>query len=131
MPLPRDFGAAANLGAESASVNVRLTGAVHVRMDYVMHEGQVELAADEVASAIAAQFSVFAGLPVESVESAGTVVAPFRVGEHVVARLSLVPTDSDVARENARGEQEHAVIITDLLDIAVPQLIGVGEPFEG
>ena len=112
-------------------MRVRLTGAVHVRMVYVMHEGQVELAADEVASAIAAQFSDFAGLPVERVESAGTVVAPFRVGKHVVARLPLVPTDSDVARESARGEQEHAVILTDLLDIAVPQLIGVGEQFEG
>jgi len=100
-------------------------------MDYVMHEGQVELAAGEVASAIEAQFGDFAGLPVERVESAGTVVAPFRVGEHVVARLPLVPTDSDGARESVRGEQEHAVVLADLLDIAVPQLIGVGEPFEG
>ena len=104
-------------------VAVRHTGAVCMRMDYVMHEGQVELAADEVASAIAAQFSDFAGLSVERVESAGTVVAPFRVGEHVVARLPLVPTDSVVARESVRGEQEHAVILTDLLAIAVPQLL--------
>ncbi|MFM9921223.1 phosphotransferase [Lacisediminihabitans sp. H27-G8] len=100
-------------------------------MTFVMHEGQVELAAEEVASAIAAQFKEFAGLPVERVESAGTVVAPFRVGEHVVARLPLVPTDSDVARENIRGEQAHAVVLAGLLDIAVPQMLGIGEPFEG
>lgn len=100
-------------------------------MGYVMHEGQVEVATDDVVAAITAQFSEFAGLPVERVESAGTVVAPFRVGEQVVARLPLVPLDSDAARESIRGKGEHALVLADQLEIAVPRLIGVGEPFGG
>lgn len=96
-----------------------------------MHEGQVEVALGDLAAAIAEQFEDFAGLVVVRVESAGTVVAPFRVGDDLVARIPLVPTDSDAARDSVRGEREHAAVLADHLPIAVPRLVGIGEPFEG
>src|SRR6187431_43089 len=94
-----------------------------------MHEGEVEVAVGDLAAAIAAQFPEFAGLPVRRVESAGTVIAPFRVGENVVARLPLVPTDSDGARESVHREQRYARVLADLLRIAVPSPLGIGAPF--
>ena len=96
-----------------------------------MHEGEVEVAAGDLTYALAAQFPEFAGLPVRRVESAGTVIAPFRVGENVVARLPLVPTDSDAARDRVRREQRYALALADHLRIAVPRPLGIGEPFRG
>lgn len=100
-----------------------------VRMVSVMHEGQIEVASLDVAAAIATQFDDLAGLPVTQVESAGTVIAPFRIGNDLVARLPLVPTDSEAARDKLRREQEHAVVLANHLQIAVPRPIGIGEPF--
>lgn len=96
-----------------------------------MHEGQIEVAPCDLAAAVAAQFENFAGLAVARVESAGTVIAPFRIGDHLVARLPLVPTDSDAARDSLRREQEHADMLADHLQIAVPRPVGIGEPFQG
>ena len=96
-----------------------------------MHEGEVEVAAGDLTSALAAQFPEFAGLPVRRVESAGTVIAPFRVGENAVARLPLVPTDVDAARDRVRREQRYANVLADHLRIAVPRPLGIGEPFRG
>lgn len=96
-----------------------------------MHEGQIEIAPCDLAAAIAAQFDGLAGLPVVRVESAGTVIAPFRVGDHLVARLPLVPTESDAARDRVRREQEYAGVLADHLPIAVPRPVGIGEPFRG
>lgn len=102
-----------------------------LRIDSVMHDGQVEVAAGTLASALAAQFTELVGLSIERVESAGTVVAPFRVGEDVVARLPLVPTNSDAARASVRREQEYARVLADHLRVEVSRPLGVGEPFEG
>src|SRR6478735_4929661 len=96
-----------------------------------MHEGQIEVATAALESAIAAQFPEFAGLSIARVESAGTVVAPFRVGDDVVARMPLVPTDSDAARESVLVAQEYARVLADQLRVAVPRPLGIGEPFEG
>ncbi len=96
-----------------------------------MHDGQVEVSPQTLASALAAQFPGLAGLPIERVESAGTVVAPFRVGEDIVARVPLVPTDSDAARETVRREQEYALVLAEHLTISVPRPVGISESFEG
>lgn len=96
-----------------------------------MHDGQIEVATGALASAIAEQFPEFAGLSITRVESAGTVVAPFRVGADVVARLPLVPTDSDAARESVLRAQTEALVLADHLRVAVQRPLGIGEPFEG
>ncbi|WP_457098849.1 phosphotransferase [Microbacterium sp. P5_E9] len=96
-----------------------------------MHEGEVEVEVGDLSAALAAQFPEFAGLPVRRVESAGTVIAPFRVGENVVARLPLVPTDADAARDSIHREQRYALVLADHLRVAVPRPLGIGEPFRG
>lgn len=100
-------------------------------MGTVMHDGQIEVAVDALASALASQFPESAGLSIQRVESAGTVVAPFRVGAELVARLPLVPSDSDAARKSVRREQEYAAVLADHLRVAIPRPRGIGEPFEG
>ena len=95
----------------------------------VMHEGQIDVAPSALASAIAMQFSECAGYPVERIDSAGTVVAPFRIGDDMVARLPLVPIESDDARESVRVQQEYSVVLAHHLRISVPRPIGVGRPF--
>jgi len=100
-------------------------------MGFVMHEGQVEVAPCDLAAAIATQFADLAGLSMARVESAGTVVAPFRVGDNLVARLPLVPTHSDAALYRMRREQEYALVLADHLQIAVPRPFSIGEPLPG
>lgn len=75
------------------------------------------------------QFSECAGYPVERIDSAGTVVAPFRIGDDMVARLPLVPIESDDARESVRVQQEYSVVLAHHLRISVSRPIGVGRPF--
>ena len=120
----------------SRSIRLRVLGvagcgAAWLRIGRMMHDGQIEVAAEALASALAAQFTELAGMPIERVDSAGTVVAPFRVGEDVVARLPLVPTDSDAARDVFAENRRMRVVLADHLRVAVPRPLGIGEPFDG
>ena len=72
------------------------------RMASVMHPRQVEVSVDAVARAIEDQVPELAGLRIERVPSAGTEVAPFRVGEAFVARVPPVSyTHLDVYKRQA------------------------------
>lgn len=97
----------------------------------VMHEGQVRVPIPELSRAIASQFPDLAGQPVWAVPSAGTVVAPFRVGDDFVARLPLVPDAGQVHHDRIRGEGRYARALAGLLPVCVPELVGVGRPFPG
>lgn len=93
-----------------------------------MHEGQVELLPDAVADLVAAQVPELAGLPIARQRSAGTVIAPFRIGQAFLARVPLVPDASDATRERLAAEAAHARALTGRVGIEVPRPIALGEP---
>jgi aminoglycoside phosphotransferase (APT) family kinase protein len=89
-----------------------------------MHDDEVDVAADDVARLIAAQFPDWAGASIARVPSDGTVNAMFRLGEDKVVRLPLVPAGSaDIAREAETLARLEAAVRAD-----VPRLLGRGEP---
>lgn len=92
-----------------------------------MHDGEVDLAPDDVARLVAAQFPDWAGAPVERVPSDGTVNAMFRLGGDKVVRLPLIEAGSaDIAREAGTLARLGPVLSAD-----VPRLLGRGEPDAG
>ena len=97
-----------------------------------MHPGQLSVSPLAVGALIAEQFPQWADLPVQSVSGAGTVNAIFRVGEHVVARFPLEPSD-DV--EAVRRELELEAAAADELNgrtpVATPTPLGIGNPGAG
>jgi len=96
-----------------------------------MHEGQVRVSAAALAAAVAAQFPDQGEQTVRAVTSAGTVIAPFRVGPSLVARLPLVPAGGDAVIERLEAERRHAQALSVQLPVEVPQLVGIGGPFAG
>lgn len=101
------------------------------KIDRVMHDGQVEVRPGVLAAAIAVDFPEHRGLSVRRIDSAGTVITPFRVGQGLLARVPLVPDASASARDRLRREQKHARYLAGRLPVEVPRPIGVGEPFDG
>ncbi|WP_040162169.1 phosphotransferase [Mobilicoccus massiliensis] len=96
-----------------------------------MHEGQVDVRAPALQAAIARQFPRLAGEGVVPVPSAGTVIAPFRVGDSLLARVPLVPDESPAFVDRVRAEGRHARHLAENVDVSVPQLVAIGAPFEG
>jgi aminoglycoside phosphotransferase (APT) family kinase protein len=96
-----------------------------------MHPGQVDVTAEQVAAAISAQLPGLAGQPVRRVESAGTVVAPFRIGRRHVARIPLVPSVDADARGRLEADAAHARSLAGRLPVDVPRPVHLGEPFDG
>lgn len=97
----------------------------------VMHEGQVRVPVSALCRAIARQFPGLASQPVQAVSSAGTVIAPFRVGDAFVARVPLVPGVDPALYDRVRREGKYAQALSAVLPVTVPELVGVGGPFPG
>lgn len=91
------------------------------------------VATGALAAALVAQFPelVGAGPDVVAVPSAGTVVAPFRVGSSLLARVPLVPATGAGVADRVRAEGAHARVLRTHLPVQVPGLVGVGRPFPG
>ena len=96
-----------------------------------MREGQVAVPAEALAAAVAAQFPHLRAAEVVSVPSAGTVIAPFRVGPSIVARVPLVPVSGPAAAARLEAEGRYARVLDKRLPVRVPRLVGVGGPFAG
>ena len=96
-----------------------------------MHPGQVEVDSRLLAGAIDEQLPALSGLPVRALASAGTVVAPFRVGEAHLARVPLVPAADAATRARLAGEAAHASFLAGRLPVDVPRPVHLGEPFAG
>lgn len=94
-----------------------------------MHDGQVEVPLAALREAIANQIPELADQPVRPVPSAGTVVAPFRVGDGFVARVPLVPNADPTETDRIRSEGRHARQLAEVLRVTVAHLVGVGSPF--
>jgi len=63
-----------------------------------MHPGQLVVTVPMVRRLVASQFPEWADLDIQSVSSAGTVNALFRIGNELVARFPLQPDDPEVIR---------------------------------
>lgn len=84
-----------------------------------------------LAAAVATQFPELSGHEVRPQVSAGTVIAPFRIGSAWLARVPLVPTPGDAVLDQFEVERRHAQELRESLPIEVPRLVGVGRPFAG
>ncbi|UWF78141.1 MULTISPECIES: phosphotransferase [Microbacterium] len=89
-----------------------------------MHEGQLNVDAELVASLVAAQFPRYAGAPVRRVHSGGTVNAIFRIGSDVAARLPLLPADAAELEAEASALNEFA----ETCPFPAPRALGIGAP---
>lgn len=96
-----------------------------------MHAGQVTVATAALADAVARQFPELQVGEVHAVASAGTVIAPFRVGTTLLARVPLVPVAGPEPAARVQAEGRYARVLSDRLPVEVPRLLGVGEPFDG
>lgn len=96
-----------------------------------MHEGQVTVTAAALAAAVARQFPQHAALEVVAVASSGTVIAPFRVGGSLLARVPLVPVAGPAAAARVEAESRYARVLRERVPVQVPRLVRVGEPFDG
>lgn len=89
-----------------------------------MHDGEVDIDAGLVGRLIAAQFPDLAGVPVRAVRSTGTVNAIFRLGDHLYARLPLLPRYARALDRECRWLPE----LAPRLPLRIPELVAQGEP---
>jgi len=92
-----------------------------------MHADEVDTDVSLVRRLLAAQFPQWAGLPIEPVESAGTVNAIYRLGDDMVVRLPRV-------RRWVRALEEECEWLPKLAPhrpLAVPEPLAKGDPGEG
>ena len=89
-----------------------------------MHADEVDIDADLVRRLLAASFPHWADLPLTKVDSVGTVNAMYRLGTDLAVRLPLIPGGAaDIGLE-----QRWLPGLAPHLPVAVPEVIGVGEP---
>jgi aminoglycoside phosphotransferase (APT) family kinase protein len=97
-----------------------------------MHPGQLAVSPLVVSTLIAEQFPQWRALPIQPVSGAGTVNAIFRVGEHVVARFPLEPSDDvEAVRQELELEAAAAEELSGRTPFATPIPLGIGEPGAG
>ncbi|GAA3080552.1 aminoglycoside phosphotransferase family protein [Streptomyces olivoverticillatus] len=92
-----------------------------------MHPGLHPIDDDLVRRLIAGQFPQWAGLAVERFPSGGTVNAVYRLGDGMVVRLPLM----EGGAKDVPTEQEWLPRLAPRLPVAIPEVLGAGEPAEG
>lgn len=92
-----------------------------------MHDDQVDIDATLVRQLISGQFPQWTELPVEPVESAGTVNAIYRLGTEFGVRLPLTPGGV----EDVELELRWLPYLAPHLPLPVPEPVGVGRPGHG
>lgn len=97
-----------------------------------MHPDQLTISPRAVGELIAEQFPQWSDLPIHSISGAGTVNAIFRVGEQVVARFPLEPSeDIEAVRHELQVEAAAAQELRGRTPVATPVPLGIGEPGAG
>ncbi|MER6994410.1 aminoglycoside phosphotransferase family protein [Streptomyces sp. NPDC000410] len=92
-----------------------------------MHADEVDTDVSLVRRLLAGQFPQWAGLPIEAVDSAGTVNAVYRLGADMAVRL---PRIEGGARDVDR-ERRWLPRLAPLLPVRIPVPIATGTPAEG
>lgn len=96
-----------------------------------MHADQLAVSVETVRELVADQFPEWVAEPINEVDSTGTVNALFRIGDHLVARLPLVPQDVGVLRRQIEAEADAARELLGRTRFASPEPIAVGAPGDG
>jgi aminoglycoside phosphotransferase (APT) family kinase protein len=92
-----------------------------------LHEDEVDVDEALVARLVAAQFPEWAGLPIEPVDSSGTVHAIYRLGEDLAVRLPRI----EGALADAETERRWLPVLAPRLPVAIPARVADGRPGEG
>ncbi|MCW6004987.1 aminoglycoside phosphotransferase family protein [Micromonospora sp. CPCC 205371] len=93
-----------------------------------MHADQLTVSLETARNLIHDQFPQWRGLAIRSVASEGTVNAIFRVGDHLVARFPLQPSEVDATRRWLRAEAEAAGELAGRTRFPTPEPVALGEP---
>ena len=96
-----------------------------------MHPGQLAVSPEMVRELVDAQFPQWRSLAVKPVDSAGTLNAIFRIGDHLAARLPLEPGDPGLARRYLESEARAARELAGRTRFPTPEPVTLGEPGRG
>ncbi len=96
-----------------------------------MHENQFRLTVELVRDLVDDQFPGWASLPIEPIQSEGTVNAIFRIGDRLAARFPLQPRNVEATRRWLRAEADSARELLGRTHFAVPEPVAIGEPGAG
>ncbi|MEW2166818.1 aminoglycoside phosphotransferase family protein [Streptomyces sp. NPDC007084] len=92
-----------------------------------MHADEAHIDGALVRRLLRGRFAAWAELPLERVESAGTVNALYRLGDELAVRLPRIPGGADDVVKEALWLPR----LAPLLPVPVPEILGVGAPAEG
>ena len=92
-----------------------------------LHADELDIDAALVRRLLAAQFPQWAALPTERVPSGGTDNALYRLGDDLVVRLPL----AEWAANGLDKELMWLPRLAPMLPVAIPVVLGTGEPAEG
>jgi len=96
-----------------------------------MHDDQVDVTTDIVATLIEDQFPQWSGKPVRLLSSTGTVNAIFRIGDDLCARFPLRLTDAAEALAVLEQEIEASAELARVSPFPVPEPLALGKPGGG
>ena len=93
-----------------------------------MHADQLTVSLRTVSELVSTQFPQWQALPIEPVDSPGTVNAIFRIGDQFTARFPLQPQGADEARRWLEREAQAALELLGRTRFPTPEPAGIGEP---
>ncbi|HEY3923561.1 MAG TPA: aminoglycoside phosphotransferase family protein [Acidothermaceae bacterium] len=96
-----------------------------------MHAGQLTVTVETVRSLVDEQFPAWRALPIQVVDSQGTVNAIFRIGERLVARFPLQGSDAGVVLRSLEAESSAAAELVGRTRFATPDPVAIGVPGAG
>jgi len=93
-----------------------------------MHDDQVDVTTDMVATLIQEQFPQWGGEPIRPLSSTGTVNAVFRIGDTLSARFPLRPADAAGAWAVLEREAQASAELARVSRFPVPRPVALGKP---
>ncbi|MFJ4206119.1 aminoglycoside phosphotransferase family protein [Streptomyces sviceus] len=96
-----------------------------------MHDDQVDVTTEIVASLIQEQFPRWSGEAIQPQSSTGTVNAIFRIGNDLSARFPLRPTDAAEALAVLEQEAEASAELAQVSRFPAPEPVALGKPGAG
>jgi aminoglycoside phosphotransferase (APT) family kinase protein len=96
-----------------------------------VHDDQLDVTTDIVATLIRDQFPQWSGMPMHPVSSTGTVNAIFRIGDDLSARLPLRPSDVAEASAVLEREARASAELAQVSRLPAPEPVALGKPGGG
>ncbi|MEU0092499.1 aminoglycoside phosphotransferase family protein [Kribbella sp. NPDC006257] len=96
-----------------------------------MHDDQVDVTTETVATLIQEQFPQWSGKPIRLLSSTGTVNAVFRIGDDLSARFPLRLADPAKTLAVLEQEAQASAELAQVCRFPVPEPVGLGKPGAG